>query len=151
MNRRDFVKNALLVATLAPSGVVLGAEYEKEGSAQQEAKLLKLRNRENPTVMEQKHVPAIEAPSRVNKGEWFDVTVRVGYMKEHPSTPGHWITWVKLLVDGREVARTEYEVGGLSWSHANFKIRLQKTSTIEAIENCNLHGTWIGDPVTIAV
>ena len=151
MNRRVFLRGSVLAVAAVSSGVVIAAEYEKKASPQQNTGLLKLRNRENPTAMEQKHVPEIEAPSTVKKDELFDVTVRVGYMKEHPSTPDHWITWIKLLVDGREVARTDYVVGGVSWSHAAFKIKLQKTSTIEAIENCNLHGTWIGDPLRIAV
>lgn len=151
MKRRDFIKATVLTTALIFSRVATAAEHEKKDSAEQDAKLLRLRNRENPTVMEQKHVPGIEAPRKVKKGELFDVKVKVGYMKEHPSTPDHWITWIKLRVDGKEVARTAYEIGGISWSHATFKIRLQKTSSIEAIENCNLHGTWIGDPLPIAV
>lgn len=151
MKRRDFVKNAIFMAAFMSSGLALATDDAETERAQQDTGLLRLRNRENPTVMEQKHVPGVEAPSKVKKGEWFDVSVRVGYMKEHPSTPEHWITWVKLLVNGREAVKTEYKEGGVSWSHATFKIRVQETSTLEAIENCNLHGTWIGDPVTVAV
>jgi superoxide reductase len=151
MNRRRFIKNTLFLAALAPSGLALATAYGETESTQEDSQLLRLRNRENPTAMEQKHVPAIEAPKRAKKGEWFNIVVRVGYAKEHPSTPEHWITWVKLLVDGGEVARMEYEVGGVSWPHATFRVRLQETSTIEAIEHCNLHGTWIGDPTMVTV
>lgn len=151
MDRRDFIKGAVFATTMMPFGIALATEYEEKGSVQEDTNLLRLRNRENPTAMEQKHVPGIEAPNKVEKGKFFDVKVRVGYINEHPSTPDHWITWIKLLVNGHEVARTEYEMGGVSWSHATFKIKLEKTSTLEAIENCNLHGTWIGDPLTITV
>jgi len=151
MKRRDFIRNGVFMAALMSSGKVLATEHREEGSASKATELLRLHNRENPTVMEQKHVPGIEAPERVKAGEWFDVAVKVGFMKEHPSKPEHWITWIKLLVNGREVARTEYKVGGVSWSHATFKIKLQETSTIEAVEHCNLHGTWIGEPFTITV
>jgi superoxide reductase len=101
--------------------------------------------------MEQKHVPLIEAPSSVKQGAWFNVDVKVGFMKEHPSTPGHWIRKIKLLVNRKEVAETEYRTGGMSASAASYRIRLEKTSTVEAVEKCNLHGTWISDEVTIAV
>jgi superoxide reductase len=148
MRRRDFMKGAALAAAFVSSWATPAKAYGGEKGSKD---LLRLRNREEPSVMEQKHVPFIEAPSTAKKEEWFDVTVRVGFMKEHPSAPSHWITLIKLLINGREVAITENKVGGVTWPHATFKIRLQETAKIEAIENCNLHGTWIGDPVTIEV
>lgn len=151
MNRREFLKGAALTAVLTSSGSALARASEKKGSPKEDKDLLRLMNRKDPSILEQKHVPAVEAPDTVKKGEWFDVQVRVGFMKEHPSTPDHWITLIKLLVNGREAAVTENKVGGITWPHATFKIRLEETATIEAIENCNLHGTWIGDPVTINV
>ena len=63
----------------------------------------------------------------------------------------YWIDEITILVDGVEIARTDFKVGGVSAPEASFKIRLNKTSTIEAIENCNLHGRWISDPVTVAI
>ncbi len=152
MNRREFIKGAVLTAAFLSSGKALAGIYdEDEGEESGGEDLLRLQNRENPSVGEQKHVPAIEAPGQVKKGRWFDVKVKVGFMKEHPSSRKHWITYIKLLVNGQEVAKTQFPVGGVSASSANFRIRLGETSKIEAIENCNLHGTWISDPVTIAV
>jgi len=145
MDRREFIKGAILTAAFFSSGRALAyAKPRKEG-------LLKLQNREDPSVLEQKHVPAIESPGQVKKGEWFDVKVKVGFMMEHPSSPDHWITSIKLLVDGQEIAKTEFPVGGVSAPSATFRIRLERTSKIEAVENCNLHGTWISDPVRVAV
>ncbi|NIS61542.1 MAG: twin-arginine translocation signal domain-containing protein, partial [Proteobacteria bacterium] len=63
MNRRDFIKGAAFTAAMMSSGVALATEYEEKGSAQQDTNLLRLQNRENPTAMEQKHVPGIEAPN----------------------------------------------------------------------------------------
>jgi len=148
MDRRAFIKGAVLTAAAAASGKVLApaTAHTYEG-----AKLLRLENRDNPSAGEQKHVPGIEAPEKATKGEWFDVTVKVGFMQEHPSTPEHWITFVSLLVNGQEVAKTERLVGGVTSSSATFKIKLEESSKLEAVENCNLHGTWICDPVTINV
>ena len=150
MNRREFIKGAVLSAAFLSSGRAFGGDKD-EGGGSGEKGLLRLQNREDPSVLEQKHVPGIEAPGQVRKGEWFDVKVKVGFMKEHPSNPNHWITFIKLLLNGREIAKTGFPVGGVSAPLATFRIRLEGTSKIEAVENCNLHGTWISDPVTIAV
>jgi superoxide reductase len=121
MKRRDFIRNAVVMAALVSSGSAL-AEVEGQGSGPKiGGDLLRLQNREEPTAMEQKHVPGIEVPEGIKKGEWFDVVVRVGFMKEHPSVPEHWIEWIKLLVDGQQVAKTKYKYGGVSWSHAALK------------------------------
>ena len=152
MNRRDFIKGAVLAAAFLSSGKALAERYDELKDVQpRERGLLRLQNREDPSALEQKHVPAIKALGQVKKGEWFDVRVRVGFMKEHPSNPDHWITFIKLLVDGQDVAKSEFTVGGASAPFATFKIRLEETSKIEAIQNCNLHGTWISDPVTVNV
>jgi len=148
MKRREFLKGAILSTALVASGEALATEGY---SGNNKKNLLRLENRETPTVLEKKHVPVIDAPIKIAKDEWFEVIVRVGYMTVHPSTPGHWIDEITILVDGVEIARTDFKVGGVSAPEASFKIRLNKTSTIEAIENCNLHGRWISDPATVAV
>ena len=148
MKRREFLKGAILSTALLASGEALATEGYSGNSKKN---LLRLENRETPTVSEKKHVPAIDAPSKVKKDEWFEVKVRVGYMTVHPSMPRHWIDEITILVDGVEVAETDFKIGGMSAPEASFKIRLNKTSIIEAIENCNLHGRWISDPITVAI
>ena len=147
MNRRTFIKGALLTAAAMSSGKVLAGEYKHQSKKE----LNRLTGRDNPSVLEQKHVPGIEAPDTVQSGAWFDVRINVGFMKEHPSTPGHWITRIKLLVNDSEVAKSQFEQGGITSSHAVFRIKLDTNAKLEAIEHCNLHGTWISGPVTIKV
>jgi len=113
--------------------------------------LKRLSNKDNPTELEQKHVPALEAPGSVKTGEWFDVKVNVGFMKEHPSTPRHWINMIKVLVDGKEVGESRFRTGGVTGPVALLRVKLDRTSNLEAIENCNLHGTWISEPVIVKV
>ena len=126
-------------------------EIKKYLGQKSEEKLKRLENRSNPTMLERKHVPAIIAPKVVGAGEWFEVKVKVGFMKTHPSTPKHWITKICLLCDGKKIAETLYPVGGTSAPEAVFKIRLNNSAKLEAIENCNLHGTWISDPFEVKV
>ena len=147
MNRRSFIKGALLTAAAISSGNALAGEYKHESKKE----LNRLTGRDNPSVMEQKHVPGIETPDTVQSGSWFDVRINVGFMKEHPSTPGHWITKIKLLINGSEAAESELKKGGITSSNAVFRIKLDKDAKLEAIEHCNLHGTWISDPVDIKV
>lgn len=148
MERREFIKTALLGAAVLSSGTALAYDgSDKDGGTG----LQELKDKANPTPLEMGHVPAITAPDKVNKGEWFDVKVKVGFMKDHPSTPEHWITFVKLMVNGDYVAKTEYEVGGVSSSSALFRIRINEPALIYAVENCNLHGTWISEPHNVAV
>ncbi len=150
MKRRDVIKGLSLAATILFTRDAHAGEYERHEKRNYE-ELLKLKNRDNPSVLEQKHVPGIIAPDTVASGKWFDVKVKVGFMKDNPSTPGHWITKIKLLVDGNDIAKTAFKAGGVSASAATFRIRLDKSAKVEAIEHCNLHGTWISEPVMVKV
>ena len=149
MKRRDFIKGALLSsAVLAASGGRIFAEGTGQPGGMD---INRLQNTESPSALEQKHVPAVDAPASVKPGAWFDVQVKIGFMEEHPSTGGHWITMIKLLVDGNDVAMTDFKTGGISAPYATFRIKLDRASTIEAVEHCNLHGTWISQPLRIRV
>lgn len=144
MERRDFIKGVA-----ASAAIIVTSKGHITFAAEEE--YFKLKNKENPSELEQKHVPGITVPANIKSGEWFDVKVKIGYMMEHPSTPEHWITSISLRVDGVEVASTEYPMGGVTSPEAIFRIRLEKSSVIEAIEHCNLHGTWISEPVKVTV
>jgi superoxide reductase len=149
MDRRNFIKETLLLTAVlaASSGKAIAEEYGETGGKD----INRLQNKENPSALEQKHVPGIEAPESVKAGSWFNVNIKVGFMQEHPSKPEHWITMIKLLINGEEVAKTDFKTGGISAPVARFRVRLDKTSTIEALEHCNIHGKWISDPVSIKV
>jgi superoxide reductase len=92
--------------------------------------------------LHKKHLPVIEAPESVNKGECFEVTVEVGKLKEHPNEPGHFIEFVELYADDTYLARMDFTAKTtcpvmktcVSLEHSHGKLR--------AYERCNLHGTW---------
>lgn len=168
MKRREFLKTTFLGFLGIGVTDALASEYERRKRHHEEEykedhecehyeehhgkrELKRLQNRENPTVMEQKHVPLVIAPERVRSGKFFEVKVQVGFRKNHPSTPEHWITKIALLVNGKRWAKTVYPKGGVAPSEATFRIRLQSDATIEAVEHCNLHGTWISEPVRVKV
>jgi superoxide reductase len=152
MDRRDFVVTLLTGASLSIIGFASGIKppgvttlaSAKEG-------YLTLTNPDNPTPMEKKHVPLIDAPSSARAGQWIDVRILVGFRSNHPSKKGHWIRWIQLISDGKEVAKSLYPEGGVCSSSAAFKIRLVKNSRLQAVANCNLHGTWISEAVFVTV
>ena len=148
MDRRRFLKRSIAAISALSISEGFSIRY---GYADRNERINRLMNKENPSVLEQKHVPQIEVPTEVESNEWFDVKVNVGFMKEHPSTAEHWITWIKLLVDGQGIAMTRYRTGGIGAPQARFRIRFQRSATIEAMEHCNIHGTWISEPVKIRV
>jgi superoxide reductase len=95
----------------------------------------------------EKHVPHIEAPARVKKGERFQVTVHVGKETPHPNKLEHHIEWVQLFAkeDGdRPVIHVASAQFGPTYGEpiTTFTVMLQKTSELIATEQCNIHGLW---------
>jgi superoxide reductase len=56
------------------------------------------------STFDPKHTPVINAPDSVKRGQWFDVTVRVG-TDMHPSLAEHFVRYIVLYKDTAEIAR----------------------------------------------
>jgi superoxide reductase len=97
---------------------------------------------ENMTDLEKKHLPVITVPKSVKKGECFEVAVEVGKLMQHPNEPGHYIEFVELYADHTYLARMDLTACRtcpimrtcISLDHSHGKLR--------AFAHCNLHGTW---------
>ena len=107
----------------------------------------------------EKHVPAIDAPDSVTKGEPVKVTVTVGKDIPHPNTTEHHIRFTALyfLPDGEkfpiQIGRAEFSAHGESaqgpnmstvYAHpeALFVLKTEKSGTLMATSYCNIHGLW---------
>lgn len=96
----------------------------------------------------EKHVPVIEAPKKVKAGQWFTVTVSVGKEVPHPNLVEHHIKWIQVYaqVEGRPYNPVHVATFDFGPTFADpsvtFKMKLDKKSTIYALEYCNLHGVW---------
>ncbi|NLM96092.1 MAG: desulfoferrodoxin [Halanaerobiaceae bacterium] len=97
---------------------------------------------ENKTVHEQKHVPFIQAPEKVKKGEYFQVSIKMGEGIDHPMEPGHFIQYVDLYADYYHLERVNFTPE--TKAEAVLTIKLEKSCTLRAFELCNLHGQWEG-------
>ena len=107
----------------------------------------------------EKHVPVIDAPDSVQKGQFFKVTVTVGKEIAHPNTTPHHIRWIEVyfLADG---ANFPYQIGRFDFtSHGESaegpdtstiytnpevvcSLKTDKPGVILASSYCNIHGLW---------
>jgi superoxide reductase len=107
----------------------------------------------------EKHVPVIEAPDKVRKGEPVKVTLSVGKEIAHPNTTEHHIRWVAayFLPEGEkfpyQLAKFEFASHGESTQGPNTStvytnpevgcsFKSDKSGTILASSYCNIHGLW---------
>lgn len=95
----------------------------------------------------EKHVPHIEAPEKVKAGEPFQVTVIVGKEIPHPNTVEHHIKWIQVYAK-EEGPRATVHVAtfdlGPTYAEprVTFTMKLERSSTLYALEYCNIHGVW---------
>lgn len=107
----------------------------------------------------EKHVPVIELPEKVKKGENFNVTVSIGKEIPHPNTTEHHIVWIDVLFhpEGSKfpyhVGRFEFLSHGASTEGPNtssiythpavtFVFKTDKSGQLTAFSYCNIHGLW---------
>lgn len=102
-------------------------------------KVKKAKNAKNLSSFEQMHLPWIQFPEFIKKGQKFDVLVKIGKVN-HPMTDEHYIRCIRLYVDG--VQHECITLKANNHSAAKFKISLDKNAVITAWAECNLHGIW---------
>jgi len=107
----------------------------------------------------EKHVPVIDAPDTVQKGEQLVVTVGVGKEISHPNTTQHHIGWISLffLPDGEkypiQIGELKFTAHGSSVQGADTStvytnhqgtlvFKTEKPGTLMASSYCNIHGLW---------
>lgn len=107
----------------------------------------------------EKHVPVIDAPDKVKKGEFFNVTVTVGKEVAHPNTTVHHIRWISVyfMADSAkfpsQIGRFEFTSHGESaegpdlstiytGAMAAFGMKTDKPGTMLVTSYCNIHGLW---------
>lgn len=107
----------------------------------------------------EKHVPVIEAASKVKKGELISVTVGVGKEIPHPNTTAHHIRWIEVYFQPGsekfpyEIGRFEFNAHGESAQGADtstvfthpqvtLTFKTEKSGAILASSLCNIHGLW---------
>jgi superoxide reductase len=107
----------------------------------------------------EKHVPVIDVPDQVEKGEAFNVSATVGKEIAHPNTVPHHIRWIQLffLPDGKkipiEIASFEFSAHGdqapddedagiYTDPSVSANLKIDGPGTLMASSYCNIHGLW---------
>ncbi len=107
----------------------------------------------------EKHVPVIDVPSTVKKGDTVKVEVSVGKEVSHPNTTEHHISFVEVyfLPQGGKfpyaLAKVDFSSHGASADGSNssgvytlpsvtVNFKVETSGTIYAISYCNIHGLW---------
>ncbi len=107
----------------------------------------------------EKHVPVIEAPDSVKKGEFFNVQVSVGKDIAHPNKTEHHIRWIEVYFQANgdkypyQIGKADFTAHGEStdgpdtstiYTHhiAMLSFKTEKPGVIYASSYCNIHGLW---------
>jgi len=101
-----------------------------------------VKDSENMTDLEKKHLPIITAPKSITKGECFEVTVEVGKLMQHPNELGHHTEFIELYADHTYLARMDFTA---KTTCPTMKVCVELEcdyGKLRAFEHCNLHGTW---------
>jgi superoxide reductase len=108
---------------------------------------------------QEKHVPVIEFPDQVKKGEFFKVKVGVGKEVSHPNTTQHHIRWIEVYFQPQgekfpsQIGRFEFTAHGEStqgpdtstvYTHheGSLSFKTDKPGVVFASSYCNIHGLW---------
>ena len=107
----------------------------------------------NLTNMDKKHVPIIEAPSKVKANEPLTIKIKIGGIDqvEHPNTLSHWINWVALYAGDRWIGRAAFAPEMTDNYVVTFSVTFSKSATLRAQAFCNLHGVWEGKTKKVTV
>ena len=93
---------------------------------------------------EKKHIPAITVIRKCGliPDGCIDVQVKVGEIT-HPMLPEHHITRIDFYIDGKYISRI-YLTPGTMNPAAGLHLKV-KSGKFTAMENCNLHGSWMNE------
>jgi superoxide reductase len=107
----------------------------------------------------EKHIPVIELPAMIHKGEYFQIVVTVGKEINHPNKTEHHILWIDVYFrpDGEsflyQIGKAEFGAHGASTQgpdtstiytkpEAFLSFKTDKPGILHAFALCNIHGLW---------
>jgi superoxide reductase len=152
MERRSFLKNALIVsaaAGLAETAWAAEQYFPTKVDQSLFAGINRVKDPANKTPLEKGHAPVVKAPAAVKAGVPFTVEVSVGESL-HPMGPAHWIEYLDLSIGNEPAGRVILQPKGYLKPQAVFTVVLAADAapsgmvTLLAREHCNLHGLWEG-------
>jgi len=99
---------------------------------------------QNMTDLEKKHVPVVTAPESVGNGECFEAVIEIGKYMAHPNEPGPFIDFIELYADETYLGRLDL-TAKTTCPIMKLPVALDHIhENLRAFAHCNLHGTWEG-------
>ena len=96
---------------------------------------------ENPTKLELKHTPEITF-GEADKNGFVRINITVGSQGIiHPTENNHWIDFLKVFVNNKEIQNIEFANGVIRGYNSCFA-KLNKGDIVKTIIGCNIHGIW---------
>ncbi len=147
LDRREcLTKSALISATLLAFNPFHLASAETYAPNETAPDILWQVNRaEDPRNLrgvELGHVPQLKAPDTVKAGEPFEVGIIVG-KNLHEMVPVHYIDWIDLYA-GEIFLYKIILTPNFTQPISTVTLTLKTSTTLKAIEHCNVHGLWEG-------
>ncbi|MBN2444999.1 MAG: hypothetical protein JXJ04_26830 [Spirochaetales bacterium] len=93
----------------------------------------------------EKHVPVIITTNACGliPDECKDAHIKVG-STPHPMQEDHWIQWIDIYINKKFSARYMMFPQSLQ-ATIGIHIKSNQTGTLQAIEHCNKHGSWMAE------
>jgi superoxide reductase len=140
LTRRDFIGTGAILtvgaANLFAAGPAFaGGKWSPPGDMYQT-----LKDRKVISELEMKHVPLIQVPEKIKKGELFKLEVHIGRVL-HPMMGPHHIEWIHVLKNGVPLVTTTLSYEGLR-PVIGTELAIAEPSEIEVRIHCNVHGYW---------
>ena len=159
MKRLEMLKTVGIATIAVTSGIgllsscetktpeVVAAVPEKQPEKSEREKLIVNRQENtfadpaNPTKLELKHTPEITFGD-ADKNGFIQIFITVGSQGIiHPTKNDHWIDFMKILVNNKEIQNIEFANGVIRGYNSCFT-KLNNGDKVKAIIGCNIHGIW---------
>lgn len=110
----------------------------------------------------EKHVPVIEIPDDISKGDNINLRVSIGKEIPHPNTTDHHIEWIDVYFHPND-EKFPYHLGKINFSshgasingpnsstiythpQGNLVFKTEKSGKIIVFSYCNIHGLWTNE------
>ena len=95
----------------------------------------------NPTKLELKHTPEITF-GETDKNGFVQIFITIGSEGIiHPTKKEHWIDFMKVFVNNKEIQNIEF-VNGVIRGYNSCFAPLKNGDKVKAVIGCNIHGIW---------
>ena len=159
MKRKEMLKTIGIATFAITSGIgflsscnsekpdVMATVPEKQPEKSEREKLIVNRQKNtfadpnNPTKLELKHTPEITF-GETDKNSFIQIFITIGSQGIiHPTEKNHWIDFLKIFVNNKEIQNIEFANGVIRGYNSCFA-KLSNGDKIKAITGCNIHGIW---------